>query len=63
MEIHNPFKELEPDASCAPHLKTELVSEIDLIRNTMTVVELYVGDLFGTALTLLDPPHDSPHAV
>lgn len=55
MENSNPFKELEPDAICPPHLKTELVSEIDLIRNAITVVELYVGDLFGLASVLVNP--------
>lgn len=56
MENANPFKELEPDATCPPHLKTELVSEIDLIRNAITVIELYVGDLFGLASVLANPP-------
>ena len=56
MEETNPFKEIEPDADCPPHLKEELVSEIDLIRNAMTVVELYTGDLFGAVLALVGPP-------
>ena len=55
METQNPFKELEPDDSCPPHLKSELVSEIDLIRNAITVIELYVGDLFGLASALVSP--------
>ena len=56
METPNPFKELESDATCPPHLKDELVSEIDLIRNVITVIELYVGDLFGLASALVNPP-------
>lgn len=55
MESPNPFKELEPDDQCPPHLKTELVSEIDLIRNAITVIELYIGDLFGLASALVNP--------
>ncbi|GAB4014816.1 hypothetical protein [Spirosoma koreense] len=55
MEPSNPFKEIESDAVCPPHLKTELVSEIDLIRNAATVVELYVGDLFGLVSALVNP--------
>lgn len=55
MESPNPFKELEPDAVCPPHLKNELVSEIDLIRNAITIIELYVGDLFGLASALVSP--------
>ena len=57
METKNPFKELESDAVCPPYIKTELVSEIDLIRNVMTVVELYIGDLFGMATTLVGTPN------
>lgn len=55
MEKPNPFKQLEPDAVCPPHLKTELVSEIDLIRNTVTVIDLYIGDLFGILSALITP--------
>ncbi|WP_420147131.1 hypothetical protein [Spirosoma sp.] len=55
METLNPFKEIEPDAVCPPHLKNELVSEIDLIRNAVTIIELYVGDLFGLASVLVNP--------
>ena len=55
----NPFKELEPDATCPPHLKTEIVSEITLIRNVMTVIDLYVGDLFNVAFMLTDTAQTS----
>jgi hypothetical protein len=56
MESQNPFKELESDATCPPNLKNELVAEIDLIRNAITLVEIYVGDLFGLASILASPP-------
>lgn len=59
----NPFKEMEPDAACPPHLKTELVLEIDLIRNALTIVELYVGDLFGVASVLANPPSAEPDSL
>ena len=59
METPNPFKELESDAICPPHLKDELVSEIDLIRNAITVIELYVGDLFGLASVLANPTQET----
>ncbi|GAB3784486.1 hypothetical protein GCM10028818_44240 [Spirosoma horti] len=55
METPNPFKELESDALCPPHLKDELVSEIDLIRNMITLVDVYIGDLFDLAAVLVDP--------
>ena len=50
----NPFKELEPDVVCPPHIKKEIVSEIDLIRNTVMIIDLYVGDLVNVASALMD---------
>ena len=55
METPNPFKEFESDAVCPPHLKDELVSEIDLIRNAITLIDVYIGDLFDLAAALTDP--------
>lgn len=57
MENTNPFKQLESDAICPPNLKTELVSEIDLIRNAITIVDLYIGDLLDLASALVNPPY------
>ncbi|ADB40724.1 hypothetical protein [Spirosoma linguale] len=57
METTNPFKELEPDGICPPHLQHELVTEIDLIRNTITIIEIYIGDLFSLVSVLANPPH------
>lgn len=53
--MENPFKQIESDALCPPHLKEEIVSEIDTIRNTLTVIELYSGDLFSTFFAMLSP--------
>lgn len=55
MQTSNPFKEFESDAVCPPHLKDELVSEIDLIRNAITLVDVYIGDLFDLAAALTGP--------
>lgn len=55
-ETPNPFKQLESEAACPPHLKNELISEIDLIRNVITLVDIYIGDLFGLAAALASPP-------
>ena len=55
MKTPNPFLELESDAECPPHLKAEIISEIDLIRDIATVLELYIGDLFGVASVLASP--------
>lgn len=56
--IENVFKQLESDDSCPAHLKTEIISEIDLIRNALQVVELYAGDLFGVLSALTNPLED-----
>ncbi|QKZ12070.1 hypothetical protein [Spirosoma sp. KUDC1026] len=50
---NNPFKEIEPEASCPPNLKNELVAEIDLIRNALQVVEIYTYDIFPAFTTFL----------
>ena len=46
MNETNPFKLIEPTDKCPAHLKTELLSEIDLIRNVLNVVEIYAYDIF-----------------
>lgn len=50
LEKENPFKLLEPNGQVPDHLKKALVSEIDTIRNTSAIVELFVGN-FINALT------------
>lgn len=50
---NNPFRELEPDAICPPMLKSEIFSEIDLIRNTLQIVELFGYDVFSVFTTFL----------
>jgi hypothetical protein len=52
--IKDPFQELEPDVTCPPQLKEELISEIDTIRNSLTVVELYASDFLKVSATLLN---------
>lgn len=56
--MENPFKLIESEENCPPHLKDQLVSEIDLIRNALKVVELYSGDLFGSISAMLGPITD-----
>lgn len=55
--IESPFKYLEPDAECPEHLKTELVSEIDMIRNALQVVKLYAGDLLSVLSVVASLPN------
>lgn len=46
------FKEIEPDDICPPHIQVELVSEIDTIRNSLRVVQVFAGDFFGVMASL-----------
>lgn len=50
LEKENPFKLLEPTEEAPAHLKRALISELDTIRNTSTIIELFVGN-FINALT------------
>lgn len=52
--MENPFKEIEPDVSCPAYIKTELVSDIDFIRNTLQVMVHYTGCLFDVATSMAD---------
>ena len=58
--MENPFKLIEPEGECPPHLKEQIISESDLIRNALTIIELYSGDLFGSISAMLSP--DKPVA-
>lgn len=50
---YNVFKEIELPDTCPPAIQEELVSEIDLIRNSLTFLDVFVGDLFQVATTLV----------
>lgn len=50
---YNVFKEIELPDRCPPNVKEELISEIDLIRNSLAVVEMYVHNLFNVTSTLV----------
>ncbi|WP_266362659.1 hypothetical protein [Tellurirhabdus rosea] len=50
----NPFAELEADAVCPPNVREELLSEIDFIRNSLTVVEVCTGDFMGAVVLFLE---------
>lgn len=52
----NPFKLIEPEEVCPPQLKNQIVSELDSIRNSLKVVELYSGDFFAAVFSILAPP-------
>lgn len=48
--MNDAFKELEPDDHAPPYLKAALVSEIDLIRDTLQFVTHFTDGFFSTAL-------------
>lgn len=55
------FKQIEPAEFCPPNIQVELVSEMDTIRNSLQVVELYIGDFLNVIsslyiLTVTPPP-------
>ncbi len=54
------FKEIEPTDSCPPHIREELVSEIDSIRNGLQIVELYIGDFLSVISALFISPVNPP---
>ncbi|RRB03822.1 hypothetical protein [Larkinella rosea] len=63
--IYKAFKEIELPDACPPNVKEELISEIDLIRNSLSVVEVYVDDLFSVAsalLSIINLPSRSSHS-
>lgn len=49
----NPFKLIEPEGQVPVQLKKALVSEIDTIRNTSIIIELFVGNFFNALTTSL----------
>ena len=46
-ESENPFIFIEQNAQVPERLKNALLSEIDTIRNTSTIVELFVGNFIN----------------
>lgn len=55
----NPLKDLETDAQVPAYLKRALVSEIDLIRDAMQIVELFTDGLLATAIRCLPENTDT----
>lgn len=53
-ETNNPFKELEPDVYCPPDLKSELITEIDLMRNVLLTADMHVHNTFAAFTAFLD---------
>ena len=49
-ESDNPFILIEQNAQVPERLKNALLSEIDTIRNTSTIVELFVGNFINVLI-------------
>jgi hypothetical protein len=49
----NPFKDIEPTNKAPEALKKSIVSEIDTIRNTSIVIELFIGNFVNTITSAL----------
>lgn len=47
---NNVFKEIGPDEDAPENLRKALVSEIDLMRDSMSVISLFTSHFFDTAL-------------
>ena len=54
------FKEMEPDAPAPAYLREALVSELDVIRDTMQIVGLFTDSLASTVLMCLPESDESP---
>lgn len=53
----NPFKDLESSEKAPESLKKALVSEIDTIRNSSIIMDLYIGGFINTiAASLSNQP-------
>lgn len=53
LDANTVFKSLEPTEKVPARLKLALVSEVDSIRDTMTVVEHFSGYFLSTLLATL----------
>ena len=54
MPEKNPFKQIEPEGKAPEHLKDALVAEIETIRNTSVIVELFVWSFINTLIKAID---------
>jgi hypothetical protein len=50
----NPFKDFESSEKAPESLKRALVSEIDTIRNTSIIIDLFVGNFINTITASLN---------
>lgn len=58
--MSNPFLEIDPEESAPEGLKQALTSEIDVIRNAIEIVRLYVDFLFPAIGAVASPSSGQP---
>lgn len=51
---NNPLKNIDSEKKIAPHVKAALVAEIETIRVTSVLVELFVGNFINTFTKSID---------
>ncbi len=51
---NNPLKNIDSEKKIAPHVKAALVAEIETIRLTSVLVELFVGNFINTFTKSID---------
>lgn len=56
----NPFLDIDPDEKAPERLKKSLTSEIDIIRNSIEIVRLYVDFFFPAIGAIASPSSSQP---
>ncbi len=51
---NNPLKNIDSEKKIPPHVKAALVAEIETIRVTSVLVELFVGNFINTLTKSID---------
>ncbi|MBA4852918.1 hypothetical protein [Emticicia sp. BO119] len=54
------FQDFDDDAQAPAHLKGMITAEIDVIRDIMQVVQMFLGETMVTGVILLQELEDKP---
>jgi uncharacterized protein len=58
--MNKAFNQLDEAAKAPEHIKDMLVSEIDFIRDSLTVVNFFMGQFMQTAVVMLQESQAKP---
>jgi uncharacterized protein len=58
--MNKAFNELDDTAKAPEHIKGMLVSEIDFIRDSLTVVNFFMGQFMQTAVVMMQESQQRP---